>query len=287
MASESFSASAASSLSSGGPRPTSFPSAVPAALSDLSSTSYLSATATSLAACITLMIGLTYLVALSCVYKHACGQPKALNKVSGVWIVRWAPFAYVLLVIISLCEIAMSSWLLLQYRFHHNHPNGSALLAIRFLMFPACWTSLTSATYSILFLHPSYSKHPLSSIGAQSVWIFLTWIFWVVGAGMLNAAVPRALMDLKEGCVGVVYCEQIRGVFGELSLDLPTIISRICVSIQCLFVISLPFRPLLILTGGLCAILWLAWQSARDTWTAANRPFSVMSRTSRVVGQKV
>jgi hypothetical protein len=43
--------------------------------------------------------------------------------------------AYVFLVIISLCEIAMASWLLLQYRFHQNHPNGSALLAIRFLMY--------------------------------------------------------------------------------------------------------------------------------------------------------
>ncbi|KAG2018243.1 hypothetical protein CC2G_007686 [Coprinopsis cinerea AmutBmut pab1-1] len=221
------------------------------------STKYLSSTITSLTACITLMVGLLYLVILSCVYKYAYAHPKALNKVSGVWLQRYGPFAYVFLVVASLCEVAMTSWLLFQYRFHHNYPNTEVLIGIRFLLFSSCWTSLTAAAYSILFVHPTWSKHPGVSVGAQSIWLLVTWILWIVGAGLTNAAVPKLLMDLTT-CGEVVYCGQIRAVFAMAVIQS------------------------LALTAGMSAILWLAWQSARDAWDATKRPFSVMSRASQL-----
>jgi len=83
--------------------------------------------------------------------------------------------------------------------------------------FSACWTVLTAGTYTLLFLHPTWSKHPASSIGAQAIWIFLSWLFWIVGSGILNSAVPSLLV--KGSCSGVVYCGQIRALFGMYPLS--------------------------------------------------------------------
>ena len=52
---------------------------------------YLTTTITSLTACITLMIALSYLVGLSWVLKFAQAHPKPLNKGSGVHLQKYAP----------------------------------------------------------------------------------------------------------------------------------------------------------------------------------------------------
>jgi hypothetical protein len=52
---------------------------------------YLTTTATSLTACITLMIALSYLVGLSWASKYAEANPKPLNKGSGVHLQKYAP----------------------------------------------------------------------------------------------------------------------------------------------------------------------------------------------------
>jgi hypothetical protein len=53
-------------------------------------------------------------------------------------------------------------------------------------------------------------------VGTQAIWIFVTWLFWVIGAGIVNKTV-LALVDDKV-CASVAYCTQIRGLFGALSL---------------------------------------------------------------------
>ena len=80
--------------------------------------------------------------------------------------------------------------------------------------FASCWTSLTAGAYSVVFLHSAWSKHPIASIGAQAIWIFLTWLFWIVGAGIVNTAASSFLLQRgKCGPHGVVYCGQIRALF--------------------------------------------------------------------------
>lgn len=220
------------------------------------STEYLSTTATSLTACITLMIALSYLVGLSWAFKYAQANPKPLNKGSGVHLQKYAPLAYVFLVLLSLSEVALSSWLIFQWRFHHNYPNVGVRTSARFLLFSACWTAVTAAAYSILFVHPRWSKHPVSSVGAQSLWIIVTWVFWIVGAGLLNSAAARVLV--KGACGEVVYCGQIRALFGVAVIQSLT------------------------LTAGMATIMWLAWQSAREAYALNSRPFSVVARASRM-----
>ncbi|KAF8150094.1 hypothetical protein B0H34DRAFT_666609 [Crassisporium funariophilum] len=176
-------------------------------------TSYLSSTSTGLIACLTLMIGLMYLVVLSWAWRYGKTNPRPLNKTSGVRVQRWAPVVYVFLVLTSLAEVAITSWLVLQYRWNHNYPNLQIRTAAALLLFASSWTTLSAGAYTLLFLHPTWYRHPVASIGAQAIWIFVTWLFWVVGAGLVNAAIP-GLMD-KGLCQGVVYCAQIRSLFGE------------------------------------------------------------------------
>jgi hypothetical protein len=72
---------------------------------------------------------------------------------------------------------------------------------------------LTGTTCTLLFLHPTYATHPIVSIGAQALWILLSWIFWVVGATVVNAALPILLTG--GSCFGLVYCGQLQALFGK------------------------------------------------------------------------
>ncbi|KAF9001571.1 hypothetical protein BDQ17DRAFT_1244386 [Cyathus striatus] len=181
--------------------------------SDISRTSSLSSTITALVACITPMIGLLYFCALTWTYKFSRRNPRPLNKTSGVRLQRYAPLVYIFLVLSSLAEVAISSWLILQYRFHHNYPSIVVRNGTRFILFCASWTSGIGGAYSVLFLHPTWSRHPVSSIGTQALWVFITWIFWVAGAGTINTAIPTLLM--RGQCDGIAYCGQLRSLFGK------------------------------------------------------------------------
>jgi len=174
-------------------------------------------------------------------------NPRALNKTSGVLIQRHAPIIYVFLVLGSLVEVAIASWLTLQYRFNHNYPNVQVRNGARLLLFASSWTSLTAGAYSVVFLHSAWSKHPMASIGAQAIWIFVTWLFWISGAGIINSAASSFLVNGETcGPDGVVYCSQIRALFGVAVIESFT------------------------LTGGILALSWLAWQSARYIFEPAS-----------------
>jgi len=174
-------------------------------------------------------------------------NPRALNKTSGVLIQRHAPIIYVFLVLGSLAEVAIASWLTLQYRFNHNYPNIEVRNGARLLLFASSWTSLTAGAYSVVFLHSAWSKHPMASIGAQAIWIFITWVFWIVGAGIINSAASSFLVNGATcGPDGVVYCGQIRALFG--------------VAVVGSFVLA----------TVMLAMLWLAWQLARYIFEPAS-----------------
>jgi hypothetical protein len=134
----------------------------------------------------------------------------------------------------------MASWLVLQYNFNHNYPSIGMRTGARLLLsvlssflvlhpcspspqppnrFTSTWTSLTAGAYTLLFLHPAWSKHPIASVGAQAIWVFITWLFWVVGASIVNKTIS-SLVD-EKACGSVAYCAQIRGLFGAFLLPCP------------------------------------------------------------------
>jgi len=184
------------------------------------------------------MLALIYFCALFWSFRHSQRHPRPLNKLSGVRLQRYGPVVYAFLVFGSLAETAVAAWLLLQYRFNNNYPSVATRTGIRFILFCACWTVMTAGAYTLLFLHPVWSKHAISSIGAQAIWIFMTWLFWIFGAAIVNSDLPGLLATGL--CDGLVYCGQIQALFALAVLEILT------------------------LTMGMVTVMWLAWQSGRD-----------------------
>ncbi|THU80724.1 hypothetical protein K435DRAFT_596761, partial [Dendrothele bispora CBS 962.96] len=161
---------------------------------------------------VTAMLGLVYLSVLVWFFRMSILHPRTFTKDSGVKIQRFAPFGYIFLVLSALVEVAFSTWLLLQYRFHHNFPNVEFRTGTRMTLFSACWTVVTGGAYSFLFIHPTWSKTPIASVGSQSIWVVITWVLWIISAGLLNRSLPS--LFIQGVCTTIVYCGQIRSLFG-------------------------------------------------------------------------
>jgi len=209
-----------------------------AAAPDVSRSRMYSSAISSVIAAVTPMLALIYFCPLYLLYRHSKRHPRPVNKVSGIRMQQYGPLVYVFLLFSSLAEVADATWLLLQYKYNNNSPDPIIREALRFLLFAGCWTTVTSGTYTLFFLDPLWSRRPVASIGTQAVWVLVTWVFWVAGAGLLNKALPRLFMS--GSCEGVVYCGQLQTLFAISVLEILT------------------------LTFGMIVIAWLVWQSARN-----------------------
>ncbi|KAF8646195.1 hypothetical protein AX16_007339 [Volvariella volvacea WC 439] len=184
------------------------------------------------------VLALLYFLGLFWTYRYAKRNPRPFNKSSGIRVHTYAPVVYVFMVVLSLAEIGLAIWLLLQYRFNDNAPNATMIKGTAFVLFSSCWTTLTGTTFSILFIHPRWSKHPISSIGVQAIWIFFTWLFWVIGTGIVNQALPWLLSS--GSCLKLPYCGQMQAFFALSVIGVTT------------------------LTGSMIAMTYLAWRSSRE-----------------------
>ncbi|KAG1863465.1 hypothetical protein C8R48DRAFT_708526 [Suillus tomentosus] len=205
---------------------------------DVSSSKIYTSAISSVIAAVTPMLALIYFCPLYLLYRHSKRHPRSINKISGARVQQYGPLVYVFLLAVSLAEVADATWLLLQFRFNNNAPDPITRSGVRFLLFSACWTTVTSGTYTLFFLDPLWSRRPIASIGTQAVWVLVTWIFWVAGAGLFNKSFPRLFMS--GSCDGVVYCGQLQVLF------------------------ALAVVQILTLTFGMLVITWLVWQSARS-----------------------
>ncbi|KAJ6620079.1 hypothetical protein B0H10DRAFT_1912362 [Mycena sp. CBHHK59/15] len=195
---------------------------------------------TSVLACLIPLLALLYIGGMLWALDYAHRNPNPLNKATGVASRRrrYAPFAYTFAFMTSLVVIAIPSWILLQYSLRRNYPNVEAQIGMRLALFAACWTCTTTGMFTIFFIHPAWSRHPISSIGTYSIWILLTWMFWVATAAVLNAAMPQLFSG--ETCQHLVYCGHIRAVFVFSIIQIATF------------------------TAGMATMMWLAWRCARD-----------------------
>ncbi|EGN92388.1 hypothetical protein SERLA73DRAFT_65845 [Serpula lacrymans var. lacrymans S7.3] len=199
------------------------------------SQNYATATSTVIAV-VAPMFALIYFCPLYLLYRHSKRHPRPINKVSGARLQQYGPAVYVFLVFSSLAEAAIVSWLLLQYRFNDNQPSPMTRNGIRLLLVASCWTTVTAGTYTLFFLDPLWSKHPIASIGAQAIWVLITWTFWIAGAALLSESVIEGSYE------DLVYV--YRG--------------------QTKAILALAIVEILTLTLGMLTIIWLAWGSTRD-----------------------
>ncbi|KAF9648850.1 hypothetical protein BDM02DRAFT_3114863 [Thelephora ganbajun] len=185
------------------------PSTTPTS-SDFAVARYRSTTITSIVAAGSVIVTLFYLAGLYLVAHRWARDDTSLNKYSSVRLQRSAPFVYLLLVLTSIIEISVSTWILVQYAYNHNYPSEAAETGIKFILFSGCWTTLVSGSYLLLFLHPKLSRTPITSIGVQGIWICLTWILWIVAVAYLNVVLP--FITVYSRCT-LVYCGQLKALF--------------------------------------------------------------------------
>jgi len=160
---------------------------------------------------VSLVVFAGYMVASYYLFRFSKVNPKPVNRNSGMVLQRIVPLFYVFLILIGLIEVSISAWLLAQYHHIGSFPNVGARDGVRLVVFSTCWTMLFSTIYSFLFVHPTLSEHPLSSLGSQALWSLLTWCFWVASSATLNRALP--LITLHASCAGSVYCGQLQAIF--------------------------------------------------------------------------
>ncbi|KAJ7063565.1 hypothetical protein C8F01DRAFT_83206 [Mycena amicta] len=198
---------------------------------------------TSILAVLIPVLAFAYVAAVFWTLDYANRRRMPLTKTATPMGRRYAPVAYSFLVMTGLVMAALPSWTLFQYELHHNYPNHRVLVALRLIIFAACWTSTTAAAFAIFIIHPTYARHPISSIGTQSIWTLLTWSFWVSGAAVLSNTVPRLFE--KDFCQQLVHCGHLQAI-----------------QVFCLIEIAA-------LTAGMFVLMWLAWRCARDVWLPA------------------
>ncbi|TDL25749.1 hypothetical protein BD410DRAFT_606650 [Rickenella mellea] len=184
-----------------------------------------------------LLTALPYSFALFLTYRSAKRNPKAFDTRVGARIQRYTPAAYVLLLAASLSETGLVIWLLEQYHAEGNLPNPKMHIGLSLVLFSSIWTCLTGGALLLMFVHPRWSQHPAASIGTQSIWLLVTWVFWTAGSGVVNSAVP--LLTISSTCTHVVYCQHVRGVF------------------------ALAIIVIALLIAGMCMMIWLAGRLAR------------------------
>ncbi|KAJ7757698.1 hypothetical protein DFH07DRAFT_884850 [Mycena maculata] len=195
---------------------------------------------TSILSCLIPVLALLYIGGVLWTLDYAYRRRNSGQKMLPPTAHRYAPIAYAFAVTCSLVLIAIPSWILLQYSMHANFPNVRAQTAMRLVLFTACWTTVTATAFTIVFLHPTWSKHPIASIGTQSIWMLLTWAFWIASAAVLDGAIPQLFGE--STCHKLVYCGHIRALYAFLIMELVAF------------------------TGGIVIMMWLTWRCARDIW---------------------
>jgi len=189
---------------------------------------------TSVVASITVISAMLYLIGLHLLSQRMPKDEKIMNKRTTFRLQRSAPFAYLLVVLSSLAEISVSSWLTAQYKFNHNYPNQQTRIAVYVTLSCACWTCVTTGIYLVLFIHPRWCEIPVISLGAQAVWIIFTWAFWITCTAVLNQNLP---FIVESAHCTLVYCGQLQALF------------------------ALAVTQIVLLSLAMFVVVWLSWRS--------------------------
>jgi len=116
---------------------------------------------------------------------------------------RGHPIIFGLLCLFALIEGSVSAWLVMEYN-RHGYPDDSVRDSVRFLVFTSWWTFVFSALYLAFFITDILGW--FTSIASHGLWLFITWVFWLAGAGAFTSAVGGGL-----NCSGssVQHCNQL------------------------------------------------------------------------------
>jgi hypothetical protein len=106
---------------------------------------------------------------------------------SSAAIRRGHPIVFTFLAFWSFIIAVIASTLTSDFNSKHNSPSDETTGAVRFLVFVGWWTFLFSIAYLALFL--TGVGGVFTSIAGHGIWIFLTWLFMLAGAGAITASI--------------------------------------------------------------------------------------------------
>ncbi|KAJ4477501.1 hypothetical protein J3R30DRAFT_226034 [Lentinula aciculospora] len=237
-----------------------------------SGASNVSSNLTSIISFLATILGVCYLSMLLWVINLFRMRPRVFKKDYSRHLQRYAPFVYVFIVVNSLAEAACAFWLFIQYIHQQTFPSSSSRSALELIIFCSCWTMFTAGVFTILFMHPTWSTHPVASVGSQTIWVILTLCVWVAGATILACELPSQFLTGR--CASVVYCSQVRALFGLCSISLRVgDISFVCEALSLLETI--------VLTGAMITMVWIVRQSIREALKRVSRQLVVSMMLSR------
>ncbi|KZT01537.1 uncharacterized protein LAESUDRAFT_459974 [Laetiporus sulphureus 93-53] len=192
--------------------------------------------ATAAVASTTVLISLLYAIGLYFVYRYAQRHPKGLNGASSTRLYHYAPVVYVVIIYLSIIEIAIGTWLLVTYRLIGYYAGVEVHSAICLSIFSGSWSMTFATLYVVFVVHPTLSKSLVASVGVQFLWTLVSWGFWVASVAMLNGSL---LFSTPWVCAGVWYCSQLQALFAFAIIEL--VVFSLC----------------------MCALAWLIWQRSR------------------------
>ncbi|KLO15228.1 hypothetical protein SCHPADRAFT_902511 [Schizopora paradoxa] len=186
--------------------------------------------------CVIFITLLFFVYILLALYETTRENPKVVTE-STVRVQRIAPLIHCFVMALGLAEGGLCTWILVEDHFFNEFFwNTELRSAVQLLLFDACWTFFTVAAQMVMFLHPTWSKSTIASVGSQCIWAFVTWIFWTAGAATIDNAAPTLL---SGDCKLFGHCHHLRAMFA--------------------------LAVVLIVTWSavLCLLAFLAWRSIR------------------------
>ncbi|KAL7412435.1 hypothetical protein BDY24DRAFT_392909 [Mrakia frigida] len=123
---------------------------------------------------------------------------------------RGHPITFGVLIIFTIIEGAISTWLVSTYNKNGNYPGREVRDRSRFLCFLSWWTLFFSILYLVFFQIANSS--PVASIASHGTWIIITWIMWTVGAATITATFKGGLNCGIEDAL--LHCGQLNALEG-------------------------------------------------------------------------
>lgn len=100
------------------------------------------------------------------------------------------PAVFALLAFVSFIVAVIASTITTDFNNKHNSQSSAITGAVRYSVFVGWWTFLFSIIYLVLFLVGKGGV--VTSIAGHAIWIVLTWIFFLAGAGAVTGSMGGA-----------------------------------------------------------------------------------------------